>query len=29
MGHSDIRTTQKYLHGDSEAQRLTVERMGR
>ncbi len=29
LGHSDIRTTQKYLHGDSEAKRQTVERMGR
>ena len=27
LGHSDIRTTQRYLHSDSEAQRKTVERI--
>ena len=29
LGHSDIRTTQRYLHGDSEEQRKTIDRMGR
>ena len=29
LGHSDIRTTQRYLHGDSKEQRKTVERMGK
>lgn len=28
LGHSDIRTTQRYLHGDSAEQRKTIERMG-
>ncbi len=29
LGHSDIRTTQRYLHGDSQEQRKTIELMGR
>jgi integrase len=28
LGHSDIRTTQRYLHGDSEEQRKTIDRLG-
>lgn len=27
LGHSDIRTTQRYLHGDREEQRKTVNRL--
>jgi site-specific recombinase XerD len=29
LGHSDIRTTQRYLHGDSEEQRRTIDRLGK
>ena len=29
LGHSDIRTTQRYLHGDSEEQRKTIQRLGK
>jgi site-specific recombinase XerD len=29
LGHSDIRTTQRYLHGDSEQQRKTIQRLGK
>jgi len=29
LGHSDIRTTQRYLHGDSEEQRKTIDRLGK
>jgi integrase len=28
MGHSDLKTTQRYLHADDEQMRKTVERMG-
>lgn len=28
LGHSDIRTTQRYLHGDSDEQRKTIDRLG-
>jgi site-specific recombinase XerD len=29
LGHSDIRTTQRYLHGDSQEQRKTIDRLGK
>jgi integrase len=29
MGHSDLKTTQRYLHADEEQMRKTVDRMGR
>ena len=29
MGHSDLKTTQRYLHADEEQMKKTVERMGK
>jgi site-specific recombinase XerD len=29
MGHSDLKTTQRYLHADEEQIRKTVDRMGK
>ena len=28
LGHSDLKTTQRYLHADEEQMKKTVERMG-
>ena len=29
MGHSDLKTTQRYLHADEEQMRKTIDRMGK
>ena len=29
LGHSDLKTRQRYLHADDEQMRKTVERMGK